>query len=448
MRRHAPRRSGALLLGALLMLPIAAPAYPLDAYAETGIGRLEAQRRVEAGELPGEKQPPGAKLPRAAVDLRLLGHRDLDLPPPDPGFSRQIAALLGENADRYAISVLDLSDPARPRYAEHRGDVSQNPGSVGKLLVILAWMQALADLYPGDTAKRWAVLRDTVVTADDFVNSDHHTVRLWDPRTQTLTRRSLAVGDRGSLLEFMDWMISASSNSAASAVMREGLLLRAFGKDYPPRAAVGRDYLLTTRKSALSAALAAFLEDPEPRNGLDPKVLRQGTFFTRTGQHRVPGKTSYATTRELMKYVLRLEQGRLVDEFSSREIKRLMYQTERRIRYASSPALTGAAVYYKSGSLFECKPEPDFACKAYAGNVKNFMNSVAIVESPARERRLFYLVTLLSNVLRRNSAEDHQEIATRIQRLIESLHPAAGLVDSGFPQRKKEGLPQAAPIRW
>jgi hypothetical protein len=33
-----------------------------------------------------------------------------------------------------------------------------------------------------------------------------------------------------------------------------------------------------------------------------------------------------------MKLMLRLEQGRVVDEFSSREIKRMMYVTERRIR--------------------------------------------------------------------------------------------------------------------
>jgi hypothetical protein len=57
--------------------------------------------------------------------------------------------------------------------------------------------------------------------------------------------------------------------------------------------------------------------------------------------------------------------------------------------------------------------------------VKNFMNSVAIVEHPAKDRRLYYMVTLVSNVLRKNSASVHLEIATRIQRLVESLHPAA-----------------------
>jgi len=113
-----------------------------------------------------------------------------------------------------------------------------------------------------------------------------------------------------------------------------------------------------------------------------------------------------------------MEQGRLVDVWSSREIKRMLYVTERRIRYASSPALSGAAVYFKSGSLFKCKPEPGFKCKPYAGNEKNYMNSATIIESPAGERRLYYMSTLITNVLRKNSAAEHQALATRLHQLI------------------------------
>ncbi|MBT8446397.1 MAG: hypothetical protein KJO38_04560, partial [Gammaproteobacteria bacterium] len=105
------------------------------------------------------------------------------------------------------------------------------------------------------------------------------------------------------------------------------------------------------------------------------------------------------------------------------------------IRYASSPALRDAAVYFKSGSLYQCKPEPDFKCLKYHGNVKNYMNSVAIVEAPARERTIHYAVTLMSNVLRRNSAVDHQTLATRIHRLLEKHHAA-----------KAEPVPEAAAV--
>jgi hypothetical protein len=399
-----------------------AGAYPLDSYATTGIGRLEEARRVQQGELAGVPQPPGALLSRDEVDLRLLAYRELELPAPDPDFTAEVVALLGDDADRYAIAVLDLTDPARPRYAEHGGDTRLNPGSVGKLLIALGLFQALADLFPHNLERRWEILRETRVTADDFVLSDSHTVRRWDRTQQRLIRRPLQPGDEGSLFEFLDWMLSASSNSAASSVLKEGLLLKALGTAYPPSAAAGQAFFVDRPKSSLSGLLADFLDTPLGRNGLDPSRLRQGGFFTRMGKQKVPGKTSYATVRELVKYMLRLEQGRLVDPFSSREIKRLLYVTERRIRYASSPALSDAAVYYKSGSLFGCRPEPGFECRPYQGNERNFMNSVAIVEAPAHHPDLHYVVALMSNVLRRNSAMDHQALATHLHELIARGH--------------------------
>jgi len=429
--------SGALACG---MAALAA-GYPLDGYEASGIGRLEEARRVQAGELPGVKQPRGALLARADVDLRLLG-QTYELPPRDEAFTREVGALLGQYADRYAISVLDVSDPEAPRYAEINGELLRNPGSVGKLLVALALFQKLADLYPDDEDRRWALLKSTVVTADEFVLRDSHTVRRWDRAKQQLIRRPLAPGDRGTLLEYLDWMLSASSNSAAAALMKEGMLLTAYGTAYPVSFEEGRRYFAETPRAELSATLAKFIEEPVTRNGLDLSRLRQGSFFTATGKRKVQGTSSHATTRELMRYMLKLEQGRLVDVFSSREIKRLLYSTERRIRYASSPALFNAAVYFKSGSLFGCEPEPGFVCRPYAGNVRNFMNSAVIVEHPAQGRRMHYIVTLTSNVLRRNSAVDHQSLATRIQRLMERLHPAGAAVATGRSGTgKKEGLP-------
>jgi hypothetical protein len=133
----------------------------------------------------------------------------------------------------------------------------------------------------------------------------------------------------------------------------------------------------------------------------------------------VPGTTSYATPKSLIEFLLKLEQGKLVDPFSSREIKRLIYMTARRIRYASSPALSGAAVYFKSGSLYKCRPESGFVCKKYQGNELNLLCSVAIVEHPASRPRLHYMVAVISNVLRKNSALAHQTLATRVHRLME-----------------------------
>jgi hypothetical protein len=53
------------------------------------------------------------------------------------------------------------------------------------------------------------------------------------------------------------------------------------------------------------------------------------------------------------------------------------------------------------------------------GNVKNYMNSIAIVEYPAGDRKLYYMVTLISNVLRKNSAAEHQALAGRLHQMID-----------------------------
>jgi hypothetical protein len=414
-------------LAAVVLITLAATAvvqaYPIDGYAETGIRRVEGARRVEAGTVPGSKLPAGALLPTAAVDLRLLDYRDMDLPAPDPAFTRELLELLGDRASQYSLAVLDLSNPQHPRYAEYRGDHRQNVGSVGKLVVALGLFQALADAWPDDLDKRRQILKNTVVTADEFSHSDHHKIRIFDVEANKLTRRTIKDGDQGSLWEYLDWMLSASSNSAAAMVMREAMLLRFYGRDYPVAEDEIRRFFKETPGKELTRLFQQTFYDPVTRNGLDLDALRQGSFFTAQGKRKVNGGgNSYGTAHELMKYVLRMEQGRLVDVFSSLQIKRLLYITERRIRYASSPALTDSALYFKTGSLYSCRQEEGFECHPYTGNVKNYMNSVAIVEYPPGENRLYYMSTLVSNVLRKNAAVDHQTMATQIHRLIEKAN--------------------------
>src|SRR5262245_54779160 len=416
MRRK--RLFGALGIATLALAAGTARAYPLDAYQDTGIRRLEGSRLANNGAVNDVKQPPGALLATKDVDLRLVG-QTFDLPDPDPAFTRQVSGVLVGNMAAYGVAVLDLTDPSKPRYAEHRADYRQNIGSVGKLVVALALFQALADTYPGDIEARKRVLKTTVVTADGFSQYDHHTVRFFDPKTKTLIRRPVQVGDQATLYEWLDWMLSPSSNAAAGMVMREAMLLRQYGAAYPPSEAEIRRFFDATPKPELTALFGRTFEEPVTRNGLDLAMLRQGSFFTATGKQKVPGTgDSYGTARELMRYLLRMEQGRIVDEFSSREIKRLIYVTERRIRYASSPALANAAVYFKSGSLYECAKEAGFTCAPYTGNVKNYMNSTAIIESPAGGRQIYYMSALVTNILRKNSAAEHQTLATGLQQLI------------------------------
>jgi hypothetical protein len=286
-RGRAGWRSAALATVGVLLAG-AGRAYPLDGYEATGIRRLEGMRLAQQGAVRDVKQPPGALLNTAQVEPRLVG-KTFDLPAPDPGFTQRIVAVLGGNPDASGLAVLDLSDPAKPVYAEHRGDHKQNVGSVGKLVVALALFQALADLYPDDTEARRKVLKTTVVSADSFSQSDHHTVRMFDPATNTLTRRTVRVGDRATLYEWLDWMLSPSSNSAAGMVMREAMLLRHFGRAYPASEAEIQRFFSETPKTELSKLYATTFHEPVTRNGLDIESLRQGSLHRRR-QGQGPGR--------------------------------------------------------------------------------------------------------------------------------------------------------------
>ena len=420
-----------------LIIAATCGAYPLDGYEYTGIARVEAYRLAMQGKVRAPKQPSGALLSIDEVDIRLEARSDFEIPPPDAEFVARVRNLLGAEADRYAVAVLDLSNFEQPRYAEHRSTARANPGSVGKILIALGVFQALADVYPDNIDARLGILRNTMVTADEFIRSDHHVVPVWQPGNARVRYPKIQIGDQASLWTYLDWMLSASSNAAASMVLKHLRLLVHFGPAYPVSEIEAQQFFKTTSKKELAALLSRALQDPVARNGLDLGQLRQGSFFTRQGKRMVPGTTSYATPQELMRWLIKLEQGKLVDAFSSREIKRLLYMTQRRIRYASAPALAASAVYFKSGSLYKCKPEPDFKCKKYHGNVTNMLNSVAIIEAPAAERQLFYVVVVMSNVLRKNSAVAHQTLATRIHRMLEQYYKV-GKFSSGSSQAGRQ----------
>ena len=436
------------LLALVLTMGASRPsgAYPLDGYPETGIRRLEVYRMQATGEIPNRFVPKGAQLPTSAVTPRLIGRPvSVDMTRPDAEMSRQLRAVLGAEADAYGITVLDLTDPAAPLYFEHNGGIRRNVGSVGKILVGLAWFQALADVYPDDLAARERLLRDTWITADEFIISDHHEVYFYDPETGQRAFRKIREGDRGSLYDWLDWMLSASNNSAASTIQKQAMLLAHFGKNYPPSAEEEAAFWAETPASARGELYLGMMKDATVRNGLDPELFRQGSFFTRVGKQRVPGTNSYGNPREILKFLLRIEQGTLVDAWSSQEMKRLLYMTQKRIRYASHPALQDYAVYFKSGSLYRCKPEEGFTCGKYMGNDLNLLASIATIEGPVRDPRYFYLVVVSSNVLKKNSAVAHQTLAMRVHRMIEARHKQL-VPDLGDPGSDVEVLPPPQPL--
>lgn len=432
-RRRAARLALCVTLASASSL---AQAYPVDGYASTGIRRLDYSRRVQDGEIKRLPLQPGQYLTTRAIAPAWTASNGTQLPAPDLEFSRALSGLVPANERAaYGLAVLDLSDPAAPAYGAHGGELLANVGSVGKIMVALALFQTLADLYPNDIARRQKILRETQVVADAWSQYDHHKVPFWDPATQVRASRSIRVGDRANLYEFLDWMLSASSNSAASVVQKELIALRHFGKAYPASREDNDAFFARAGRKELGDYFAQAMHEAAGRAGLDPEKIRQGSLFTRTGNQHVEGTTSYATPEQLVRFLFRLEAGTLVDVWSSTEIKRLLYITQRRIRYASHPALNDAAVYFKSGSYFQCHKGPR-GCAKYKGDKTNRLASVAMIESPAGTPRYRYLVAVMSNVLHVNSAVAHQTLALRVQRLIEARHPAPqpAVPESAYPQ--------------
>lgn len=394
-------------------------AYPIDGYGETGIRRLERVRLIVEKRLTGSVPVSGALKSTSEIRLHLLDAQGAEveqLPEGDPELQGRLEDLFPDRHESYSVALLDIT-PGRPmRFASHQADRTFSPGSVGKLAIAAGLFAELKALYPDSPDARRELLRVRRVVAGRWVLGDHHDVPIYDPEDRSFVSRPIREGDVFSLYEWVDHMLSASANSAASTVWKESMLMRAFGAAYPPSPEEEDAFFKETPRKVLQEIALSVVNDPLRAMGIDRKDWQLGTFFTDVRQQRIPGAPSYGNPKGLLLFLVRIEQGRMVDAWSSLEIKRLMYMTARRIRYASSPALTRAAVYFKSGSLYKCRPEPDFRCGKYMGNVENAMNSVAIVEQP--DGRV-YLVALMSNVLRKNSARDR--ITQSAVVLIESL---------------------------
>ncbi|MCB0688538.1 MAG: hypothetical protein KDC53_18490 [Saprospiraceae bacterium] len=395
--------------------------YPIDGYSITGIRRLLYLEMVLNGALKGNAPISGAQKELREIKLNLFDTDKGDslkaLPTPDPIFQKSISTLFPNLDESYSICIMDITKGRPVRYAARQEDRGFQPGSVGKLAVLTGFFTELAKIYPYSFEERRSLLKSKMVRSGKWGLYDEHTVPFFNPETKTLTKRQVQAKDIFSLYEWIDHMVSVSNNGAASIVWREAILMRTFGTAYPLITEEQADsFFQAMPKSELSEIARMVVNDPLRALGISEDEWRLGQLFTSGGTSYIPPKGgSIGSPQGLMKWMLALERGAIVDVESSLEMKRLLYMTDRRIRYAANNSLRDAAVYFKSGSLYKCDRTTMPDCGKYQGNVQNFMNSVAIVEHTDGTT---YLVALMSNVLRKNSNIDHNVLAGRIDKIV------------------------------
>ena len=278
-RRRRARRRGA---------PI-----PLDGYDTTGIRRLLAIRLAARGQAPRREAaaralsstwPTWTCASSAATDFARAGART-------PTSRARSSTSSGRTPTATASPCSTSPTPTGPRYAEHRGDYRQNVGSVGKLVVALSLFQALADAWPDDLAKRTAVLRETVVTADALlaVGPPHRALlrpedddarAADDPRSATRARStSSSTGcSRRARTRRRGWSCARRCCSASSArpTRRPEAEIQRFFKETPEE----------RPHRALRADVRGAGHAQRPRRR---SCCARASFFTHRGQADRPG---------------------------------------------------------------------------------------------------------------------------------------------------------------
>ena len=404
-------------------------AYPLDA-ENTGINRLVGSNPATAAK-GARKLSSGALLSDAEIQLNLLTETgyawDFAQAKRDPVLQDELEKMFKSRSKSYGLVVVDITDPENIAWAGLRENRSQIPGSVGKGITMLGLFSELARAFP-DIEDRERILRTRMITAGEWVKWDSHGVPRYNEKTNRVKSSPIAPGETYALSEWLDFTIAYSANSAAATIWKEAILLREFGSTYPPTPDEEAKFFKETSKSDLWTLASDAVREPMLAAELDPETFWIGSLWTRTGKNLIPGSGgSRGTPLEMARFLVRLEQGRLVDYWSSLKMKKFLYMTSRRYRYVFSDALKPSAVYYKSGSFYKCVEEEGFTCGKYKGNKLNAMNSIAIIETPATDEQgqKRYIAALTSDVRKVNSAWDHSRIGSAVDKLIRTRKAAA-----------------------
>ena len=154
--------------------------YPIDGYEHTGIKRLKRLELIKSGEIvDAAKLPAGAYKSYMDIKLNLLPKRNDSvhcfLKVNEP-FQKEISNLFRGLDKSYSLAVLDISDINHVRYAQRNETSGYQPGSVGKIAVLLGLFDQLAKIYPDDFEKRLDLLRNKSVKAGVWGLTDEHTV--------------------------------------------------------------------------------------------------------------------------------------------------------------------------------------------------------------------------------------------------------------------------------
>ena len=292
----------------LLCLVTSAYYYPIDGYDTTGIRRLKRLQLCVAGDLPDLGLPPGAY--RSIRDIKLNLTEKKDSPEKvlveDTKLQKQIDVLFPKLDKSYSVTILDITNPNAPRYAQQNATRGYQPGSVGKLVVLTALFNQLAKIYPNSFEKRTNLLRTKLVKAGPWALTDEHTVPIFYPETKQLIKRQVVATDVFSIYEWADHMLSVSNNGAASVVWREALLMAAFGEKYLTLTTQEiDDYFKNTPKATITDLAIDVVNLPLRQLGISEEEWRLGTFFTRGAGQFVGAKGgSIGSPLGLMKWML------------------------------------------------------------------------------------------------------------------------------------------------
>ena len=123
------------------------PTYPIDGYGSTNIRRLDYMQMVLDGKIKGTMPIPGALKKSYEIQLNLDNERGDSLstiPLPDPQLQEEINNLFPRLNENYSIALLDITEGRPIRYASRKENVGYQPGSVGKLAVLLGFFTELA----------------------------------------------------------------------------------------------------------------------------------------------------------------------------------------------------------------------------------------------------------------------------------------------------------------